>query len=137
MSWLNPSAHLSWKELACKDGTPYPEEFIKDGRCAQLVLSFECIRHLFGDQPITVLSAYRTPSWNAKVGGVKNSQHVQGRALDLRPPKGVTINDFFNRIRANTRSCGIKGIGKYKTFVHIDVRPADKLAIWAGSGVKI
>lgn len=129
-----PSTHLSWKELACKDGTPYPEIW-RDTRGKNLGILFEKIRSLYC-KPITVLSAYRTAEHNKKVGGARNSQHLYGRALDLKPPKGVNLFHFYENIRANTKHFGITGLGKYKTFIHVDIRPSNRLAVWSGSGVK-
>jgi uncharacterized protein YcbK (DUF882 family) len=128
-----PSRHLTWKELQCNDGTPYPQKFIHDGRVFQLATAFEDIRHLCGDKPIAILSAYRTKEHNRKVGGAPNSQHMQGRALDLRPPKGMTVMEFYRLIHANTKEFGINGIGLYKTFVHIDIRPSDRLVAWSST----
>lgn len=130
-----PSIHLSWKELACKDGTPYPREFILDGRATRLANAFEDIRALY-DKPIMVLSAYRTPAHNKKIGGARNSQHVLGRALDLAPPKGVSVDKFYRDIKARATEFGIRGIGKYRTFVHVDIRPTTQLIVWRGAGVK-
>jgi uncharacterized protein YcbK (DUF882 family) len=131
---LPPSDHLTWVELECKDGTPYPEIW-RNTRLPFLTFAFEKVRALYG-KPITVVSAYRTESHNRSIGGARFSQHVQGRALDLKPPKGVTVEKFFNDIKAKAKEFGIHGIGKYKTFVHIDVRPEDRLAVWNGKGVK-
>lgn len=132
---IGPSEHLTWKELACHDGTWYPAEW-KNNRAIQLAEVFELIRSKCGNQPITILSAYRTPAYNAKVtGSAKNSQHCQGRALDLRPPAHLSLNEFYTVIRLLARSSAIRGIGKYKTFVHVDVRPGDHLALWYGAGV--
>jgi len=130
-----PSKHLTWEELACKDGTPYPEIW-KTTRAVKLSAAFEMIRETFGDKPITVVSAYRTATHNRKIKGARNSQHVQGRALDLRPPTGTKIFDFYRVIKAIAPDCEIKGIGLYKTFVHIDIRPTIKTAYWKGTGVK-
>lgn len=131
-----PSRHLAWSELACKDGTAYPVKF-RD-RAFRLAAVFESIRRACGDNPIQVLSAYRTPAHNRKVGGARNSQHVQGRALDLMPPTGYTVDTFYRLIRslAQTSLPEIRGIGKYKTFVHVDIRPGTHLALWRGAGVK-
>lgn len=96
---------------------------------------FEFIRSMWG-KPIKVLSAYRTPSWNKKIGGARFSQHMNGRALDLRPPNGVTVDEFYEAIRRIAMSTAIRGIGKYPTFVHVDTRPSDRLVIWRGSGAK-
>ncbi|HYE84728.1 MAG TPA: D-Ala-D-Ala carboxypeptidase family metallohydrolase [Vicinamibacterales bacterium] len=132
-----PSTHLTWRELGCKDGTAYPREFIDDGRAARLAAVFEAIRASCGHQPIAVLSAYRSPAHNRKVGGARNSQHVQGRALDLRPPKGWTVARFYERIRALAPALpDLKGIGRYATFVHIDVRPAPHLVVWNGGAAQ-
>ena len=132
---LKPSKHLNWKELACKDGSAYPNEFRLDGRVYELARVFEAIRALYG-LPITVLSAYRTPEWNKKIGGSRYSQHIQGRALDLLPPKGITVDNFYKDIRARIKNFGITGIGRYKTFVHIDIRPSNRVVYWSGTGIK-
>lgn len=130
-----PSKHLTWKELACKNGIAYPNRFILDGRVFKLAAVFEDIRGLWG-KPITIHSAYRTPEYNKKIGGARASQHMQGRALDLAPPEGVTLNQFYDAIKANVNEFGIRGLGKYKTFVHVDIRPSDRLVVWFGSGSK-
>lgn len=130
-----PSEHLSWQELACKDGSSYPDTYISDGRAARLATLFENIRAIY-DKPIEVLSAYRTISHNRSIGGAKNSQHLYGRALDLRPPKGVGVDRFYRNIKMYVDQFGIKGLGKYKTFVHVDIRPSSKIVYWFGSGAK-
>ena len=133
-----PSAHLTFLELACRDAarTPYPREFIDDGRCAALAALFEAIRAAAGG-PLTVLSAYRTPEHNRSraVGGAPKSQHVQGRALDLRPPAGMAVAQFYALIAGRHRDGllpGLGGIGRYRTFVHVDIRQASKLVAWSG-----
>lgn len=133
-----PSVHLSWAELACKDGNPYPEKWRHD-RAIALARAFEYIRVRAGEQPIQILSAFRTYAWNKRVGGARHSQHVEGRALDLRPPKGWTVDRFFylmkevaveSRLQAWPDPVG--GIGRYPSFVHVDIRPG-KLVVWDGS----
>jgi uncharacterized protein YcbK (DUF882 family) len=100
-------------------------------------MAFERIRSLYG-KPITVVSAYRTESHNRKIGGARHSQHLQGRALDIKPPKGIKISQFYNDIKNHASEFGIGGIGRYNTFVHIDVRHSSsgRLALWSGSGLK-
>lgn len=127
-----PSEHLSWKELACNDGTPYPPEW-RISRAIPLAEVFEIIRHACGDKPIKVISAYRTYTHNLRVGGAKHSQHLQGRALDLVPPNGYSVDEFYDIIKGLSESTLIRGIGKYETFVHVDIRPMDKLVIWHSS----
>ena len=126
---IGKSLHLHWEELACKDGTPYPSKFITDGRVIELVVMFERIRDIW-QLPLTILSAYRTVSHNKKVSGAKNSMHLQGKALDLMPPGGVSITEFYKILYAQTKELGIRGIGKYSTFVHVDTRESKELVTW-------
>ncbi len=131
-----PSAHLSWTELACKDGTPYPLTWT--ARARQLAAVFDAIRTAVGGKSIAVLSAYRSPAHNLRVGGARHSQHVEGRALDLRPPTGFDVDTFYDLVLrlAQSSTPQIRGIGKYKTFVHVDIRPSSHLVLWRGAGVK-
>lgn len=91
-----------------------------------------------GNQPIVINSAYRSPEWNKKIGGARNSQHVLGQALDIQPPKGMTVTHFYKLIHMNRFQLGINGLGKYPTFVHCDIRETsnDKLIAWNGNGLK-
>ena len=132
-----PTQHLTWKELGCKDGTPYPNIW-RTNRAIELAEVFELIRAACGHKPIQILSAFRTSDYNKRIGGARNSQHIQGRALDLRPPDGYTIDEFYKIIKQMTAVTSIGGIGKYKTFVHVDIRPKinDKVAYWFGTGMK-
>lgn len=133
-----PSAHLSWAELGCHDGTPYPAVYTD--RALVLAREFEVVRDRCGQQPIVILSGYRTPAWNRKVGGARQSQHVEGRALDLRPPSGLTVAAFHVLILAWARDglSQIRGVGRYdrQGFVHIDIRPSVRLVRWDGGKVR-
>lgn len=132
MAVTGPSPFLSWRELACRDRrrTPYPAAFRTDPtRLPLLVAAFEALREAVG-LPLAVLSAYRTPAHNRAVGGSPNSQHVQGRALDLKPPAGWTPARLADEARLVPE---ITGLGVYGTFVHIDVRPGP-VARWFDAG---
>ena len=132
MSSKGPSKHLSWKELACKDETSYPAKW-RHSRVLALATLFERIRKDCGNKSIRITSAYRTHEWNKLIGGARNSQHKEGRALDLIPPKGMSVNKFYKIIRDISY---IGGIGRYKSFVHIDIRPSSRLVAWTGKGTK-
>ena len=77
-------------------------------------------------QRLKINSAYRTPEHNKAIGGSPKSQHLQGNAVDIsiRNLKGITVNEFANI----AERVGFDGIGKYHTFVHLDVR--GKRARW-------
>ena len=51
--------------------------------------------------PVIINSGFRNPRVNALVGGVKNSQHLQGCAADIRPKAPAQ----FQRLIAFLRSC--------------------------------
>ena len=135
-----PSPHLAWSELACHDQahTPYPDEYRGD-RAVNLARLFEAIRAQCGHRPIRILSAYRSVAHNRKVGGARHSQHVQGRALDLRPPAGMSLDAFYRICRDCVRRIqgAAGGIGRYQTFVHVDVRPGVRMAAWNGRNAKL
>lgn len=127
-----PSPHLSWSEMGCHDGTPYPAEWRAD-RAIELAKAFERIRELCGF-PLIVNSAYRTAVYNDRIGGAVKSQHVQGRALDLHPATGglkalLKLRGVAEVVR---REGLIRGIGIYDGFVHVDTRPG-KASTWNGS----
>lgn len=122
---IGPSAHLSWAELACRDAlrTPYPLDW-RETRAVQLAEAFEVIREACGGHPITIGSAYRTPEWNAHVGGVEQSQHVQGRALDLYPPEGMAVAAFHDVVLRLAPATMIRFVKRYTWGVHVDCRPS-------------
>lgn len=132
-----PSPHLTWAELACKDAdrTPYPDEW-RTTRAVELGELFESIRALCGHLPLAVSSAYRSPAHNRAIGGAPDSQHVQGRALDLKPPAGMTVDAFYRLIwEARGSLPRLGGLGRYRTFVHVDTRPraeGQRMAHWNG-----
>ena len=80
---------------------------------------------------LVVLSGYRSDSYNACIGGASQSQHKLFCALDISP-LGASVQDLWGiarTIRAETPQF-VGGIGKYKSFVHIDTRGAN--VDWVG-----
>ncbi len=133
MSSRGPSNHLSWPELACRAGAPYPAKW-RGSRARILAVEFERLRELAGGKPIPIGSAYRTESHNRRVGGARKSQHVQGRALDLLVSgvrRAILEAALFDRLEEP--GCRIRGVGYYPWGIHIDVRPGKRLARWGGS----
>jgi hypothetical protein len=127
------SAHLAWSELACHDAarTPYPEHF-RRVRGSTLAKAFEQVRAACGDVPLTILSGYRTPEHNRRIGGARASQHVEGRAIDIRTPKGLSRAQFGECINEAIRAgAPIRGVGRYPWGYHIDVRPGTSVKRWS------
>lgn len=114
------SAHFKVREFACRSGA---DAVLIAPR---LVMVLESIRAHFGSA-VTINSGYRTPEYNAKVGGVAHSQHCYGTAADI-VVKGQTPEAVAAFARTLMPDWG--GVGVYKSFNHIDVREAR--ADWAG-----
>ena len=115
------------RELRCKDGT---DTVMVD---EALTVVLQCIREHFG-KPVTITSGYRTTAHNAAVGGAKSSQHLLGRAADIRV-QGVSVEDVAAYAESLMPDWG--GVGRYPVkagraagWVHVDTR-ADK-ARWRG-----
>ena len=97
----------------CCSATPIDEK---------LVEYLQRIRTHFG-KPVHI-TAYRCKTHNAKVANAAaNSYHIYGRAADFHID-GVAPAE----IAKYAESIGIKGIGLYDTFVHID--PRENKSFW-------
>jgi hypothetical protein len=83
-------------------------------------------RHRLG-RPLRINSAFRNGAYNRAIGGAKNSIHRLGGALDLSGSP-ATLHKILTQMRKEGVFKG--GIGKYRTFVHVDVR--GKNADWQG-----
>lgn len=105
------SRNFKVKEFRCKDGS---DKILVDGNFVQNKL--QMIRDHFG-APITINSAYRTESYNKKVGGAKSSYHMKGQAFDI-VVKGHTPLE----VAQYAQTIGINGIIQYNTFTHVDSR---------------
>lgn len=114
------SGNFKVSEFACKDGS---DAVLVAPR---LVMVLQTIRDHFG-AAVTINSAYRTPQYNAKVGGVAHSQHCYGTAADIAV-KGHTPEAVAAYARTIMPDWG--GVGIYKSFTHIDVR--EQKADWKG-----
>jgi len=88
----------------------------------ELATNLQALRDEIG-LPITILSSYRSPEYNQKVGGVKNSMHMQGKAADI-VIAGLPLPTLHNVIEKLIKIGVMKqgGLGLYKSFIHYDVR---------------
>lgn len=87
----------------------------------RLVEKLEEIREKAGGRPLTVHSAYRPPAYNASVGGVSNSAHIDGLAADISIA-GVSTEQLRRICEEVIGDEG--GLGYYpgQQFCHVDVR---------------
>lgn len=143
------SRHFSVGEFDCRDGTPYPPEWV-DTRLNVLCSVLDAIRDAWGG-PLMVVSGYRSPAFNAalvaasaarnggKSGVAVDSQHVQGTAADVRPlmtsPSRVAqLHDLVKALYARGQISDLGGLGVYPGWIHVDVRSkaGGHLATWDG-----
>lgn len=114
------TAHFSKREMRCKcrrldcDAAPMRPAFMA---------KLEALRVEWG-KPLSPTSAQRCETWNKKVGGAPQSQHLLGNAADFF---------FFDeremeRFAALAEKLGFGGIGIGKGIVHVDDR--DDKARW-------
>lgn len=114
------STNFKVREFACTDGS---DPIFID---SNLVNVLQKIRTHFGTS-VTITSAYRTPGRNKAVGGQTYSQHLYGKAADIKV-KGVspkTVAAYVEKIMPKSG-----GIGIYNSFTHIDTRSTK--ARWKG-----
>lgn len=111
------SAHFKLSEFKCKDGTVVPEKYYAN--CQKLMNLLEEIRTACGNRAVTVNSGYRTESYNKKVDGARQSQHLYAAAADIKV-SGKSAAEVYKLCDTLVGSRG--GVGKYSTFTHVDVR---------------
>ena len=116
------STHFKVREFACRDGSDVVLV------APRLVMVLQSIRSHFGTA-VTINSGYRTPQYNAKVGGVAHSQHCYGTAADISV-KGQTPAAVAAYARELMPDWGGVGVYAGQGFTHIDVR--DLRSDWTG-----
>lgn len=100
----------------------------------EFVAKLEKARHVAG-VPFIITSGRRLPDQNATVGGVQNSAHIQGRAVDLRAHDSRT----YFKILEGAFAAGFKRIGLYRnqegepSHIHLDDEPSlPQEVVWIG-----
>ncbi len=129
------SEHLTWEEVRCKCAVCVSPENCDGGvlRCEAIEL-FERIRRRCCDQlghdcPLVVSSAVRCTAHNQRVGGAENSQHLAGKAIDLRCPKEISLPEFWSICE---EEAGLGGFGAYPWGSHVDTAYTDPPRRWVG-----
>ena len=149
------SVYFTLEEMRCRSGAEYPNEW--HDRWVRLSSVLDAIRSAWGG-PLTVVCGYRDPEYNdalykasearAKAAGrahggvAKFSQHIVGRAADIRPAMPTVqriagLHGMIRKLFDDGRLPELGGLGKYPGWVHVDVRPKPMpqyLATWGGEG---
>lgn len=135
-----PAGVIDWTDFNCKVGEfltvgevlQYDIRRVPKGSVVQRILNtaneFDSMRRAWG-RPIGVTSFYRPEPINSQVGGVPNSRHVSGEAMDVYPI-GESLELFYRWIRQ--RWTGGLGDGRHRGFVHLDTRAGGHFVPGAG-----
>ena len=112
--------NFSLHEFNSKDGEEMPQMVFYNVQ--KLANQLQIIRNHI-KKPININSGYRSPKHNASIGGVSNSQHLLGKAVDLSV-KGLSSRMLYAAIEDLINNGHILqgGLGLYNTFVHYDIR---------------
>lgn len=98
-------------EFQCKDGSHQVAIH------HQLLHRLQQLRDL-AERPVVITSGYRNATHNANVGGSPTSRHLTGEAAD------ITVQGLRpDEVAQLAQQVGFTGIGIYKTFTHVDIRP--------------
>ena len=109
------STNFQWREFYCPTAQVVPVSDLTLYHVERL----EKLRKKL-DRPLRVNSGYRSPDHNAKVGGAKQSMHLEF-APDIAP-LGYITPEILQHIYTLAEEFGFTGLGQYDTFVHVDCR---------------
>ena len=126
------TTHFTFEELT--DSASYPHLVPKNRELAKqyekrlryVAGTLEEIRAVLGCR-VRVSSGYRYAELNKAVGGSINSKHMFALCADIVPLDGMTVEEAFELLIANTdklpslRKCIIEGI-KGKVWLHIQTK---------------
>ena len=101
------------------------------GKCdidPKLIEMLQLVRDIVG-VPIYINSGYRCEDHNKEVGGSSRSQHLLGKAADIRI-KNMSVEQMYNICKGF-----FNGIGLYpeQHFIHVDVRPVKSTWVYIRS----
>jgi uncharacterized protein YcbK (DUF882 family) len=107
LDWKDRWPNFNPSEIACRGS----------GELKINMFALDCLQRLRNrwNRPIPISSGYRSPDYNAQVGGAPKSYHLLGQAFDV-----PIVDEDFNLMAL---ASGFNGIGRYRTFVHLDTGP--------------
>lgn len=132
------SEHFTLQEFDCHSGAVVPPELVPNvQRLVDEVL--EPLRAKWCG-PLVVISGYRAPLYNLRIGGAPKSAHMEAMAADVRPLHVEVVPQLAADVEEMIQGGllpSLGGFGKYRGSIHLDVRkPMDgHLRRWLGSGM--
>ena len=120
-SWWDDIRYFERSEFKCKCGGQFCDGYPAQMQEAVVKIA-DAARAHFG-KPAHVVSGLRCKQWNAHEGGVANSQHMYGEAIDLRIEgvDGESLRKFVSKQPGCRWSYCINS-----TNVHFDIEPGKR-----------
>jgi uncharacterized protein YcbK (DUF882 family) len=118
LGMVKPKSITEKETLVVKSPYKYFSSSEVKGLQHEFVLLLDKARGIAGI-PFVINSGYRTKEHNKKVGGVPNSAHLSGLAVDIRARTGAEAYAIIK----SAMEVGIKriGINRNSQFVHLDI----------------
>jgi uncharacterized protein YcbK (DUF882 family) len=110
--------HFQKKELYCRCCE-------KLNISANLVLKLDLARAL-AETPFIITSGFRCQKHNQVVGGVKDSAHVKGLAVDIAVQNNITRLSILRGLII----AGFRRIGIGSNFIHVDIDNSKANNVW-------
>lgn len=113
--------YFTREECRCKCGGKYCNGYPAEMSETTMLIADEVRRR--AGVPLRNNSALRCQWWNAEQGGVANSNHMTGHAIDLAPIDGnISVDELYNiTVEVHAEMIpGRGGIGKYLWGIHED-----------------
>lgn len=107
-------------EFRSRDGAPMPADVLDNVR--ELACNLQVLRDFLGE-PIKINTAYRSLKHNRSIGSKDSSQHIKGKAADIKV-RDLDTEDLYLIMEKLIEIGELKegGLGLYNTFVHYDIR---------------
>lgn len=105
------------REPPQEQGRQFPSQRKLSGVNEEVTSRFNELQQFVG--PLKVISGYRSPSYNRRVGGAKKSQHTSGNAIDI-DVSHLSIEQRQDLIKYAS-ALGYRGIGVYPNSIHLDM----------------
>ncbi|MCD4818661.1 MAG: peptidase M15 [Candidatus Cloacimonetes bacterium] len=92
---------------------------------AELVLKLDLAREL-AETAFVITSGYRCRKHNKEIGGVKDSTHIYGLAVD------IAVSDNITRLKIlkGLIIAGFRRIGIGEDFIHVDIDKSNPNCLW-------
>lgn len=110
--------YFTWAQ-ATHGGTRIPASIDVVYGMIRIAETLEEIRVLFGNPPIEIVSWYRDPATNLRIGGSKNSRHITGDGVNF-VVEGMHPHQVYAQLDSWWGARG--GLAGASQFTHIDAR---------------